>query len=92
MVPVTVSWEELGLPGLPDTRPQVTSGRDWFEGLSDTEQRQYMGGAMWRAWKDGAVKWEELSHEHDDPTYGLMRVMPSLKQILGQKAQDYYRR
>ena len=92
MIPVTVSWEELGLPGLPDTRPQVGSGRDWFAGLSETEQRRQMGPAMWRAWKDGKVSWEDLSREHVDPVYGSMRVMPSLRALLGEGAREFYRR
>lgn len=92
MVPVTVSWESLGLRGLPDTRPQVQSGRDWFASLSEAEQRQYMGAAMWRAWQAGKVNWDDLSREHDDPVYGLMRVMPSLKELLGDGAKEFYRR
>jgi hypothetical protein len=92
MVPVTVSWEALGLPGLPDTRPQVTSGRDWFGGLSETEQRRLMGPAMFRAWQAGEVRWEDLSREHVDPVYGSMRVMPSLRALLGEGAREFYRR
>jgi len=92
MVPVTKSWDELGFKGLPDTRPQVGSGRDWFEGLSAAQQQQYMGGAMWDAWQAGKIDWDQLSTEHDDPVYGLMRVMPSLKELLGDGAQEFYRR
>jgi hypothetical protein len=92
MVPRTVSWETLGFKGLPDTRPQVQAGRDWFDGLSEAEQRSYMGPAMYEAWKAGRVGWDDLSREHEDPVYGLMRVMPSLKELLGDGAQEFYRR
>ena len=92
MVPVTKSWEALGFKGLPDTRPQVDSGRDWFEELSAAQQQGYMGGAMWDAWQAGKVDWDQLSAEHEDPVYGLMRVMPSLKELLGDGAKEFYRR
>lgn len=92
MVPLTVSWESLGFTGLPDTRPQVQPGREWFAGLSDAEQRRRMGPAMYEAWKDGKVKWEDLSRLHDDPVYGQMRVAPSLKALLGDGARQFYRR
>lgn len=91
MVPLTVSWEALGLRGLPDTRPQVTSGRDWFNGLSEAEQRRQMGPAMFRAWKAGEVKWEDLSRTHDDQVYGSMRGAPSLRELLGAGAREFYK-
>jgi hypothetical protein len=93
MVPVTKTWEELGFKGLPDTRPQVGSGRDWFEDLSAAQQQGYMGGAMWDAWQAGKVDWDQLSAERDDPVYGLMRSMPSLKELLGEdESRKFYRR
>lgn len=91
MVPVTKSWSELGFPGLPDTRPQIEPGRDWFDGLSEAEQQSYMGAAMWRAWQDGAIGWGDFSREHEDEVYGLMRIMPSLKELIGDEARKYYR-
>lgn len=92
MVPVTKSWEELGFRGLPDTRPQIQSGRDWFEGLSAAQQQGYMGGAMWDAWQAGRIGWDDFSREHEDGVYGLMRVMPSLRELLGDDAKAFYRR
>lgn len=92
MVPLTVSWETLGLRGLPDTRPTVQAGRDWFDGLSAAEQQRYMGRSMWQAWQEGKVGWDDLSKEHEDAVYGLMRVMPSLRELLGDGAKEFYRR
>jgi len=91
-IPVTKSWEALGFKGLPDTRPVVQSGQDWFEGLSAAQQQQYMGGAMFDAWKAGRIGWDDFSREHEDGVYGLMRVMPSLKELLGDGAKEFYRR
>ena len=91
MIPVTPSWEALGFTGIPDTRPQVQSGRDWFNGLSAAEQRRQMGPAMFRAWKAGEVKWEDLSRTHDDQVYGSMRGAPSLRELLGAGAREFYK-
>lgn len=91
MLPLTKTWADLGFPGIPETRVTVPPGRDWFDGLTDAEQRQYMGKAMWNAWKAGKVDWNDLSREHDDPVYGLMRGMPSLKELLGDEAKEFYR-
>lgn len=91
MVPLTVSWESLGFPGLPDTRPSVPSGEAWFTGLSEAEQQRTMGPAMWRAWKAGEVRWEDLSRAHTDPVYGEMRTAASLRALLGSGAREYYR-
>jgi hypothetical protein len=91
MVPQTVSWETLGFEGLPDTRVTVPPGRDWFETLSDGEQRRIMGKAKWDAWKAGQIAWDDLSAEHEDEVYGTMRVEASLRTLLGDDADKFYR-
>lgn len=92
MIPVTKTWAELGFEGIPDTNPVIEPGREWFDRLSDAQQQKYMGGATWRAWRAGKVQWEDLSREHPDQVYGMMRTMPSLKELLGDDARQFYRR
>ena len=93
MLPVTKTWAELGFPGIPDTNPQVQSGRDWFASLSPAQQQAFMPSqAMWNAWQQGAVGWDVLVGSHDDPVYGAMLHLPSLKAILGDDAVQYYAR
>ena len=91
MVPVTKTWAELGFPGIPETRAQVAPGRDWFDTLSDAEQRRIMGKAKWAAWKAGRIDWADLSAEHDDDVYGTMRVEASLRDLLGDDADEFYK-
>lgn len=91
MLPMTVSWESLGFRGLPDTRVKVPPGREWFEALSDGEQQRIMGKAKWAAWKAGKINWEQLSVEHDDDIYGTMRFEASLRELLGDDAEEFYR-
>jgi len=92
MIPKTKTWAELGFPGIPDTNPQVQSGRDWFDGLPEAQQQAMFGNdAMYRAWQGGAIGWNDLVGTHSSPVYGDMIVLPSLKQMLGDGAKDYYR-
>jgi hypothetical protein len=91
MIPVTKTWAELGFPGIPETRVQVPPGREWFDTLSDAEQRRTMGKAKWAAWKAGRINWDDLSAEHDDDVYGTMRVEASLRDLLGADADEFYK-
>jgi hypothetical protein len=91
MVPVTKTWAELGIPGIPDTNPQVQTGRDWFDNLTAAQQQQFMPSqAMWSAWQSGAIGWDDVVGFHDDAVYGSMLQLPSLKAILGDDASSYY--
>jgi hypothetical protein len=91
MIPVTKTWEDLGVVGIPDTNPKVQTGRDWFEGLPEAEQCSMMPNkAMYRAWQDGAIGWDDLTGTHSDAVYGDMLTMPSLKTLLGEDAKRYY--
>lgn len=90
MVPVTKSWADLGFVGIPE-RPPTQTGRDWFASLSPAQQQSYMPSqAMWNAWQQGAIGWDDLVSSHTDPVYGEMLLLPSLKQILGEDATQYY--
>lgn len=89
-IPVLATWEELGIMGVPETRPEIQSGEDWFKGLSETRQKEMMGGAKWRAWKAGAFEFGQLTKPYNSPVYGKMLREASLKEILGDKAKLYY--
>jgi hypothetical protein len=93
MVPQTVSWRALGIP-IDDAPPVAVpgDGQRWFDAQPEAVQRQIMGGATHRAYKDGAVSWDKLTVEHDDTVYGKMKVQPSLVEMLGDDAKQYYRR
>jgi len=91
MIPKTKTWAELGFTGIPDTNPKITSGKDWFNGLPEAQQRAMFGNdAMYRAWQDGAIGWDDLVGTHSSPVYGDMIVLPSLKAMLGDGAKEYY--
>lgn len=72
--------------------PIEVSGEEWFSRLSDEQQKQLMGGAMYRAWKAGAISFSDLSTIYNDDVFGAMRVENSLVGILGKGAKEYYER
>lgn len=89
MIPITIPWGDLGVVGNEEP-PVVQPGSAWFDGLSEKEQRRLMGPSMWRAWRDGAISWEQMSQVRSDPIYGQMRGAPSLVELLGDGANVYY--
>ena len=48
----------------------VTSGKDWFKGLSEEEQKAVMGEARWEMYKAGDLKWHQMVRKRTDPVWG----------------------
>jgi hypothetical protein len=91
MVPQTVSYRELGFNVPNDETLRVQRGEAWFTGLSAQEQRERMGPAMWEAWRAGKFDFRDLSQPYTDSVYGEMLREASLKGLLGNQAQAFYR-
>lgn len=81
MLPRTKSWEDLGVPGLADTRPKVPAGRDWIEAQPESVQRAMMGPAKFDAWKRGDITLDDMVAQHHSDDWGTMRTERSLKSI-----------
>ena len=89
-IPSTASYAELGIDGV-DFEPLVVQrGEDWFRGLPENQQSKMMGPGMFKAWKDGAFEFSQLSQLYNNPIYGRMIRQASLKDILGTRAKLYY--
>lgn len=72
--------------------PEIQRGEDWFRAQPEDAQVKRMGGGMWDAWKAGQVQFADLSQKYSDPVYGEMLREASLKGLLGEKAERFYRR
>lgn len=69
----------------------IITGPNWFESQPEGVQRNMMGGAMFNAWKDGAVGWPDMSQPYHDDVYGEMLREASVSGALGRdEAQKYY--
>lgn len=71
MYPVTIT----------NPNPDVEKGSDWFEKQGEKFQREVLGEKRYEAWKDGGIELDQLSVQHDEPTYGSMRFEASLKEL-----------
>lgn len=91
MAPETISFEELGLRGLAETRPDIEMGEDWFVRQPQDVQRAMMGEAKFSAWQDGAFEFAQLSARREDPDWGVTYSEASLKALLGDGAKAYYK-
>ena len=58
------------------------AGEEWFNGLSEAEQRNQMGKGKHEAWKDGKFGFEQLVSERDDAVYGPMKTAATLKEVV----------
>lgn len=72
--------------------PEIQRGEEWFRAQPEDAQVKRMGGGMWDAWKAGQVQFADMSQRYDDPVYGDMLREASLKGLLGEKAEKFYRR
>ena len=52
-LPRTKTWAELGFHDIPETRPAVESGRDWFNRQPENVQREVLGPKRFEAWQAG---------------------------------------
>ena len=64
--------------------PVETSGEDWFNSLSESEQRAMMGESKHAAWSAGKFEFSRLSAEQDNEVYGVMRTEASLASLIGE--------
>ena len=79
-VPVTNSWASLGID-LPDTRPRLPTGDEWFEKQTETVQRKILGPGKFDLYRDGHLQLSDLIGEAHHDKWGDYRYERTLKQI-----------
>lgn len=83
MVPVPISWEELGLAGVPDTRPDPgPSGEEWLERQDDGVVAKILGPSGAEAWQRREVSLRDFVHETYSSRWGITRRQASLQDAL----------
>ncbi len=83
-VPRTKSWEEMGFSGIPDTRPVIERGDEWFAGQPEPVQRAILGQSAHDAYREGRVGIRDFVDLRRSETWGDMRVARSLRSALEQ--------
>ena len=61
---------------------QVQTGTDWFQGLSEAEQRNMMGSSAYEAWKEGKFDLSDMVTRRHDDVYGEMLARTPLEQLI----------
>jgi SPP1 gp7 family putative phage head morphogenesis protein len=69
-IPVTVSWADLGLPGVPDRRPVLPSGPDAFAALSEADKLAVLGRARLDAYNNGEIGLSDMVQRTRSPRWG----------------------
>lgn len=86
--PITVTYKDLGLD-VPDSAPRQTA-MEWFDELSEGEQKGFFSKAGWNAYQKGAVSIEDFVGKQQSKVWGDAFIERSLKDVLGADAQQYY--
>lgn len=81
--PVSVSYKDMGLNV--DEPPGRETGKQWFDKLSETEQKQFFSKAGWDAYKSGKVSLDDFIGLQQSKDWGDSYVEKSLKEIQGAK-------
>lgn len=81
----TKTWAELGISGVPDTRPELPDAEPWLRGLPPADQKRILGKRGAALWRDGQVALHEFTERKTDPEWGAMRVQKPLGRILADK-------
>ena len=72
-VPNPVSYRELGLDVDGPPVEVIPSGEEWFQGLTEGQQRAFMPSeAAWEAWRAGKVKVRDFLGSREDEVWGEM--------------------
>lgn len=86
MEPVTKSWAEMGIEGVPDTRPETPDGEALFAKQSEAVQLSVLGKAGFAAWRSGEVTLRDFVGQKSSDAWGTMRYQRSLKGAMAAHA------
>lgn len=85
-IPITKPWGEiLGRPDLPDARPHIETGADWFARQGENIQRQVLGNAKYDAWKAGKFALPSIVKHSHDKDWGRSIGEKPLRELVGAK-------
>lgn len=82
MVPRTLSWQEMGFAGVPDSRPSIPAGADVFARLPVADQRHILGPGKHAAYAAGRIGLADMVRHTHSPRWGDGRRTASLHEAL----------
>lgn len=68
----------------------IRPGEEWFREQSAERQEAMMGKAAYKAYQAGEISLSDFPKPYSDPTFGPMIREASLKDMLGDRAKEFY--
>jgi SPP1 gp7 family putative phage head morphogenesis protein len=72
------------LPYIEGLTGDISSGEDWFNGLSESDQAAWMGPGKYDAWQQGKFEFGDLSKVVPNDVFGPMTVPSTLGELVGE--------
>lgn len=80
MAPITPTFEELGIKGVPETVGDIPTGEEYFNSLLDVQQQAIMGADRYAAYKAGKFTFRDMAQTvHSDEWGDSVGVAPFSK-------------
>lgn len=79
--PRTLSWADLGIKGVPDTRPPVLTPTQRFAALPEADQLAILGRRRLDAYNAGEITLEDMVRETHSPRWGGGRRAATLTEL-----------
>ena len=70
-----------------ETMIPETAGRDYYDSLSDSEQRDLLGPGMYDALNNGQIEFSDLHQPVENDVYGTMQTTPTLSDLLSGETE-----
>lgn len=81
-IPVTKTWEQLGFPGVPETRFETESGEDWFDRQPAIVKQRVLGPGKFRLYEGGRLELRDLVSRPVHPVWGRELRERPLRELL----------
>jgi SPP1 gp7 family putative phage head morphogenesis protein len=72
------------VPFIEGVTPEVASGEDWYNGLSEAEQRSFLGPGKYEALTAGKFEFSQMAKRTDNEIYGTMTVAATLAELVSE--------
>lgn len=72
------------IPYIEGISDDVKTGEDWFNGLSETAQKEYLGDTKYNAYKENKFQFGDMVKRSPNEVYGQMVGVKSLAELIGE--------
>lgn len=81
-MPITLSYAELGISGVPEPTEDAETGDEWFARQDDEKQRTILGVGKYELYSEGKIELADVVGTKDDARWGRSRYEKPLKELV----------